>query len=199
MIKRMNSGSKREAAVIIIFLLGVLLFSWWNFYGSLIYYQVEDLRQQLELTRAETKQFAAITHQGEAIEAEWSRWQKKKALLEENVPRQKELPFVLVSLEEKLNLLAGSVYTFQVGATTVHESYSSTRINLGITDRPARMQSLLQQIDEIPYLLTFNSINWSQTGEDDVRLDLVLQLILINQPAVEIKPETLFPAAVDQQ
>ncbi len=195
----MNSGSKREAALIIIFLLSVLLYSWWNFYGTFIYCQVVDLRQQLELTRAGTEQFAAITHQGEAIEAEWSRWRVKKALLEENVPRQKELPFVLISLEENLNRLTGSVYTFQVGATTDHERYSSTRINLSIADRPAQMQELLQKIDEIPYLLTFESINWSQTGEEDARLDLVLQLILINQPAVETIPETLIPAAADQQ
>ncbi len=191
MNKNPKFANSRKGFVILFLILSIMFYAGWNLTGKLIYSEIIDLRKQIKQINREKDQLTLIITQREEIEVEWTRWQEKKELLDKIVPIKEDLPFVLVNLEKYINHLPGTVHNYQVGETTSQQNYIETRINLSISDQAHRIHALLEQIEKLPYLLIIDSVSWSQAVGEEVRLDLVLQLILFNPLTVETANEML--------
>ena len=197
--KHLKFSSRREAYLIIFLLIIIVVYLSWTLAAKYIYSDIKEQHEQLRLICQEKERLMAIRNQGREIKAEWTLWQDKKDPIEENIHIQDDLPFVLVNLRKYFNSLPGTVHNMQVGQTTDHQLYSSTGIKLDISAQASRTKRLLQQIDNCSYFLLINSINWSQSSQEEARLNITLKLILLKPFSVETAHNNLGLAIDEDQ
>lgn len=176
---------KREIALVIIVLFGVLILALWNAMGRDIYHQVSSMREQLERMQTEQNKLAVILDEKKEIEKGWSAIQEEKDCLEISVPLQEDLPGVLSSFGEVVDRFPGTIQSLRMGEEAVHRHYGRIAISLGLTGHPTSVRSFLERIEDFPHLLLIESITWSYGGKDEVGVDLDLQLIFLDPDGIE--------------
>ncbi len=143
------------------------------------YRETAELVEQLRLARSEKEHLVAIKAEGNPIRAEWERLFAEKDRLDQLFPLEKELPFVLVELEEAINRLPVEVSEMRAGEKTFAKRHGAARVNIAVISPPAYAASFLERVKDLAPFIVFDSITWTYTEEKKVIIDMELEIYYI--------------------
>lgn len=149
--------------------------------GSNVYREIKDLGEQLRVIRSEIEYLEGMTAKEDLIGAEWKAWIEEKERLHILLPRENEFPFVLVALEEAIRGYPVNLLSIQTGDKSFHQSHSKIRVNFTVSGHPSDLELFLRRMKRFPHFFTFDSIRWSRSGEEEIKLELVLELYFTDQ------------------
>lgn len=163
------------------------------------FYAARALQSQLLQTRSEKDIFISIKEESRLAWAEWEQLSGEKSRLEALFPLEKELPFVLVELEETINSYPLHLHRMRTGEKKLYHFYGTTLIDLAVSGHPAELESFLNRLINLPHYTAYDSITWEYGADNEASVELVLELYylipsgiepLIDRPDVENCPAT---------
>lgn len=155
------------------------------------FHEAGELREQLIETRSDKEQLMAVKAEAEQIGPERDRLSGEKARLEMLIPLKQELPFALVKFEEAVDRLPATVHKIRAGEQTRYQSFGKVKITLSLSAHSSKIESFLEQVSNLSYLIRIDSITWSGGSDNMDQVDLDLELFFID-PA-ELEPLLRWP------
>jgi len=172
-----NTFAKREKYLLLIIALLGIFTAGWHFMGSALLTEVKTLHREQNSLAEEEKILLSILQDREVIEAEITLLDDQKERLDKKIPDLAKLPQALDGLEIVLNSHNLNVNSLRIGESSFKEDHVEVNLNLKVTGRPYVLQSLLQDIENLPNLVLFEKLKWSNTNKTDTTLELHLKKV----------------------
>ncbi len=181
MIKAKYKTGCREAFLIYLLIISLLLAGSWKIAGTALYSDIKSLRDEITIIEEESARLRELLDSEDFVMAAWEQWHNDSDRLHSLIPDHSELDVVLGKVEKIPGTVKAAVQNFSVDNLNSYDSYSTARVFLAVSCCPATAVALLSELDAILHLFSIESITWRVNEEGNVRLELAFRLFFFNQ------------------
>lgn len=158
------SRTQRILLIVLGLLLVLVIYNYLVFAPAQAEYQ--SLTRQREERLAERDRLRSIAARREALEAEYTQLQTTLPALEAKLPRQKDVPVLLVQLEQLANSLRVDLQNITVGAIQRGQTQGGQQtgevgtvpLGLSVSATYQQLINLLAQLQDFPRLVAVNNV-----------------------------------------
>lgn len=172
-----HSLSRRETALIIIFVILVFFLACWRYLVFPLWQSAFTLRNEQTALLHEQKEMLEQLRRQDLLYLEWEHMQNHASSLHTALPSPDRLPQVLSRLEALFDAFAANIHSLQIGKFEHEEAYSALRVKLIASGETAPLLILLKDLEYFEHILLVEQLNWTQNDDHTAVLNLSFRLV----------------------
>jgi len=170
--------SKGMVAFIIIVLVVISVYVDYTYIYTPRMQKIEQLDRDIEITAKEIAEGKRIAARLEPLRKEYAALKKKLAFLEVMLPREKEIPDLLVMIQDTLTEFNVDFTNFtpQNISWQKERIYGNMPISMSLTASYYDLIAYLDRIEHLPRIIDAKSLRLSKSGKDVEKLNISLNM-----------------------
>jgi len=160
--------------IVIIFVASIIS---WNLFASSFITEIRSSGQALNHLKKEIEELKDLNADSSRLKADWLEIKQEYDQIKYFLPADKELPAVMTDLENLLQPYSNSILSFTAGDIDHGEEFTVLNCRLSASGRPARLQSLLNDLESFIYRPVFNVISWQEADFNETTLNIEFKLL----------------------